>query len=407
MKRSMKITIGVALGIVVVAGIALAVNSEFLQGRLSRNAKPLPAYNENTCSDSDGGQIYETKGTTYVKTNTISRQTQYADYCDGDTLVEYYCDGSKIKSENKKTNDKEDCSSGKIVQKKESIKPHVDSYKSLISSNDIAIIQNKYGKDVFKKSTITADFIENTWKTPLTPNYKKTFKVAFVAINNGLPGGGFDNDEIKGIDNIRKALPIVFQLATYSQATLDTSSPVVTIYTDYWLDPLGTQLKDVTKTFYENNPDDFDFIYVYQKSDQYRGLYNTVRALNKCNGCDPFFAGEEKNDPCQQCYDKSESYGSNSKLAGVIQINVLGNEFPDHSDYGSSYYEYINVLYSLDPDSIKSWETAFGVGYLNMYLALHEIEHAWSFHITIPENSQISETMSPANKTLLKKFAAI
>ncbi|MFA4891657.1 MAG: hypothetical protein WC604_04930, partial [Candidatus Gracilibacteria bacterium] len=54
-----------------------------------------------------------------------------------------------------------------------------------------------------------------------------------------------------------------------------------------------------------------------------------------------------------------------------------------------------------------SWETAFGVGYLNMNIALHEIEHAWSFHITIPENSQMFETMSPANKTLLKKFTAI
>ena len=56
MKRSMKITIGSVIGIVVIAGIALVANGDFLQGRLSkirRSVQPAPAYNEETCYDSD------------------------------------------------------------------------------------------------------------------------------------------------------------------------------------------------------------------------------------------------------------------------------------------------------------------------------------------------------------------
>ena len=46
MKRSIKITIGSIIGIVVIAGIALAANGDLLQGRLSRNSRVLPAYDE-------------------------------------------------------------------------------------------------------------------------------------------------------------------------------------------------------------------------------------------------------------------------------------------------------------------------------------------------------------------------
>lgn len=42
----MKITIGSIIGVVVIAGIALAANGDLLQGRLSRNSRVLPAYDE-------------------------------------------------------------------------------------------------------------------------------------------------------------------------------------------------------------------------------------------------------------------------------------------------------------------------------------------------------------------------
>ncbi len=50
----MKITLGSIIGILIVAGIAVAVNGDLLQGRLSRNTRILPAYDETkNTSDND------------------------------------------------------------------------------------------------------------------------------------------------------------------------------------------------------------------------------------------------------------------------------------------------------------------------------------------------------------------
>ncbi len=53
-----------------------------------------------TCVDSDGGEVYDTQGTTTIVFNA-GGSTIYSDYCDANdnnNLVEYYCDGSFQKS---------------------------------------------------------------------------------------------------------------------------------------------------------------------------------------------------------------------------------------------------------------------------------------------------------------------
>ncbi|MFA4891223.1 MAG: C25 family cysteine peptidase [Candidatus Gracilibacteria bacterium] len=110
MKRSIKIMLGVILGLVVILALFL-IRGDFVQGLMR------PAYNENKCYDSDGGQKYDVKGTTYGKILTRGKQTktQYADYCDGDALVEYYCEGTKVKKSIKESNNGESCYLGEIV----------------------------------------------------------------------------------------------------------------------------------------------------------------------------------------------------------------------------------------------------------------------------------------------------
>lgn len=105
MKRSIKIILSVVLGLVIVLALFL-VQGDFVQGLMR------PAYDTNKCYDSDGGQKYDVKGTTYGKMSVRNSKTQFADSCDGDTLTEYYCNGNYVK---KIENDCSLCEEGKCV----------------------------------------------------------------------------------------------------------------------------------------------------------------------------------------------------------------------------------------------------------------------------------------------------
>lgn len=84
MKRSIKTMFGVVLGLVVVLGMALVANGDLLEGRLSLRSKPLPAYDENKCYDTDGGINYDVSG------NIIGKKDS-KDFCNGNVLKEFYC----------------------------------------------------------------------------------------------------------------------------------------------------------------------------------------------------------------------------------------------------------------------------------------------------------------------------
>lgn len=94
-----KIKISVFFGIVAFTMIVFYTSSTaFFQGRLARNLKPLPAYNENTCYDPDEGKNYEVQSTTFGKmAGRSSSESKFTDYCDiAGKLVEYSCDGKKV-----------------------------------------------------------------------------------------------------------------------------------------------------------------------------------------------------------------------------------------------------------------------------------------------------------------------
>ena len=83
----------------------------------------LPSYNEQYCYDSDGGQNYEEKGTTYGKRYSLNRElsnpnirTKFEDYCEGPELVEYYCDGNKVKNETVDCGYGSYCENGKCIE---------------------------------------------------------------------------------------------------------------------------------------------------------------------------------------------------------------------------------------------------------------------------------------------------
>jgi hypothetical protein len=113
MKKSMKYFLVTLLATAIVLPLAFAASGESFQGRFfnfkqsinipsSRTASPQPAYDTSKCYESDDGQDYETKGTTYgkmTKRTVRNTQTKFTDYCKEDVLYEYYCDGNAVKVE--------------------------------------------------------------------------------------------------------------------------------------------------------------------------------------------------------------------------------------------------------------------------------------------------------------------
>lgn len=104
----------ILIAVLTVFGAAL-VTSGNLQGLIF---KLKPAYNENKCYDSDNGKNYEIKGTTFGKMAPRSTQTQYSDFCENNTLSEYYCNGQNV---NKEIKDCIDCDKGACVPKNSTI----------------------------------------------------------------------------------------------------------------------------------------------------------------------------------------------------------------------------------------------------------------------------------------------
>src|SRR3989339_496971 len=108
MKLSIKIMLCVILGLVAILALSL-IQGNFVQGLMR------PAYNENKCYDSDGGQKYDVKGTTYGKMSVRNSKTQFTDSCDGNTLVEYYCEKNNVAEKKENGGIKKECSDGKLA----------------------------------------------------------------------------------------------------------------------------------------------------------------------------------------------------------------------------------------------------------------------------------------------------
>ncbi|MFA4891053.1 MAG: hypothetical protein WC604_01720 [Candidatus Gracilibacteria bacterium] len=225
MKRSIKIILGVVLGLVV-AGVALFLTQgNFVQGLMR------PAYDANKCYDSDGGKTYETKGTTYGKMTTRSKQTQYTDSCDGDTLVEYYCDGTKVKKEEK------EC--GKCIDSK-----------------------------------CDTEYCNQT-----------EFKTAFILLVEDMEN--INPEVLDKADFYREQTSTAFAEATNNLASMDTSTPLFIMETE---DTMFDELKKlthqdiITNNFYETNPDDYDFIIVFTAFDSNGAPSNYMGVTNQIEG---------------------------------------------------------------------------------------------------------------------------
>ena len=152
MKKSYKIVLLILLAVVFIGGLIAVAQGDLLQGRLKIRGisrDPLPAYDETRCYDSDGGQDYEVKGTTYgtmiVDRWGTKETVNKVDECKSGKLVEYYCNDNLVQSSAVNCSDGTVCENGACVPYNEGVVIFEDDFETLGNSNEYGWENNNDG----------------------------------------------------------------------------------------------------------------------------------------------------------------------------------------------------------------------------------------------------------------------
>ena len=188
-------------------------------------------------------------------------------------------------------------------------------------------------------------------------NKKLKAAMIFVADKN------YEASELEKIELIKKELPDRFSWATDGLAEIDASYPIIILLNDGYLltkrnDGTMEVKNELINTFFDNNPDLFDFIFVWTNfkvpADKTNEIAHFVPITNKWEGVN------------KPMLDRSQVYGSFGKLKGVMMMNNINN-------------------YEISETS-KLNET--------LNIVLHEILHQWAAYIEfINEAGQKSKAL--------------
>lgn len=205
---------------------------------------------------------------------------------------------------------------------------------------------NGLDKNIFNplmSSTVSSSDCEN-----------KKLKAAFIF----LPGQDYTQNETDKIKLIQKQLGDRYSWATDGLSSLESSSTLVILKDDGYLvkkrsDGITEIKNEVINTFYDNNPDDFDFIFIFTNfkvaTDQPNEIAHFASVTNRVDGIN------------RGIFDWSSMFGSTGKLKGII---VMGDVNKYH------------------PESVHGLNEV-------MNYSLHEILHNWGAYITfIDQNGQ-------------------
>lgn len=138
----------------------------------------------------------------------------------------------------------------------------------------------------------------------------KNLKVAFIFLTHGDK----DLEELEKIQLIKDKLPEFFSWALDNLASVDVSYPLVRLEIDRFLtdDQNEILLNEVAFSFYDSNPDVFDFLIIYnnfKKNEKATAFYTPVSN---------WISGDNK-----ILLDRSENFGSLGKLKGIINMGNI------------------------------------------------------------------------------------
>ena len=172
----------------------------------------------------------------------------------------------------------------------------------------------------------------------------------------------YSSDEVDRLQLIKNAVSHRFEWATEKLAEIDFNYPTVILLDDGYLiqkrnDATTEVRNEVINTFYDNNPDEFDFIFVWTNfkvpTEDANEIAHFTPVTNKWEGVN------------KAMLNRSSVYGSQGKLKGII---MMGN---------------INKYNPKTPEGLDA----------ALNIILHEILHQWSAYITFDDDGKESKAL--------------
>src|SRR3989344_1354235 len=174
----------------------------------------------------------------------------------------------------------------------------------------------------------------------------------------------YQESEVNKIQTLKKSIPDQFSWATNGLAEIDIDFPTSILFDDGYLlkkrnDGTAEVLNEVINTYYDNNPDIFDFIFVFTNftipnETVSHEIANFIPVSNKVEGLN------------KSLLNRSNVYGSSGKLKGII---MMGN------------------VNKYDTTTVDGLDQALNI-------VLHEILHQWSAYINFTdENGNTSQAL--------------
>jgi len=175
----------------------------------------------------------------------------------------------------------------------------------------------------------------------------KKLKAAVIFISTG----NYNTDELAKLEKIKTAIAGQFKWATYSLSDIDVSYPTVMMTDDVYLtternDGTREIKNEVINSFYDQHPDDFDFLIIWTdfkipaENGNEIAHFTPVANHQKGGNVDPL--------------DWSRNYGTTGKLKGIITMGNINKYQPQTS---AGLNEALNLV-------------------------LHEILHQWSAYVS-------------------------
>ena len=180
-----------------------------------------------------------------------------------------------------------------------------------------------------------------------------------------LASKDYESAELDKIQKIKDQIGERFRWATQGLSEIDVSYPTIITLDDGYLltkrnDGTTEVENELINTFYDNNPDEFDFIFVWTNfsvpADKTNEIARFVPITNRLEGVN------------KPLLNRSSVYGSTGKLKGVIMMNNV------------NHYEVSDA-----PEMNKT-----------LNIVLHEILHQWSAYVEFVDEG------GKKNKALLR-----
>lgn len=200
----------------------------------------------------------------------------------------------------------------------------------------------------------------------------KNLKAAFVFVYRD----SYTQEEAERIEKIKNEFSSYYLWATREFSKVDTSYPLVFLKADEYFhrkngnEKLKLEVEEVASSFYDTNPDIFDFLIIFTNFDalQYKEQAVFIPITNRVKGVQ------------KASLEAGETYGSGGKLkAEILMDNIQKYEYDGEKD--TSYTMNLLMHEMLHQWSGEIWFTSAANDISDKLLKEKDLEH-WNFYVS-------------------------